>query len=81
MAKIHNNAVARDAKNEYKTFVTSAEEDMESFLTDVEIQTKHLDAQKKALDYFDQHQMGDEESNFEILNELNKVWKGYTSIL
>ena len=73
MAKIHNNAVARDAKNEYKTCVTSAEEETESFLTDVEIQTKHLDAQKKALNYFDRHQMGDDESNSENLNDLDKV--------
>lgn len=73
MAKIHNNVVARDAKKEYKTFVTLVEEKMDYFLTDPEIQLKHLEAERKALDYFSKHQMGDDESNTTILNELNKV--------
>lgn len=73
MAKIHNNAVARDAKKEYKIFVTSVEEKMETFLTDPEIQLKQIEAQKMALDYFSKNQMGDDESNSTIWNELNKV--------
>jgi len=73
MAKIHNNAVARDAKKEYKTYVTSVEEQMTIFLTDVEILMKHSEAEKKALDYFVKQQMGDDESNSSILNDLKKV--------
>jgi len=73
MAKIHNNAVARDATKEYKTYVTSVEEKLETFLTDVEILMKHSEAEKKALDYFVKQQMGDEDSNSSILNDLKKV--------
>ena len=53
MAKIQNNAVARDAKKEYKTFVSSIEDKMKTFLTNAEIQMKHSEAEKKALDYFE----------------------------
>lgn len=75
MAKVRNNAVVKEAKNEYKKYVTCVEEGMkETFLTDVEIKMKHLDAQKKALDHFRQHQMGYEESNGGLLNDLNNVF-------
>ncbi len=59
MAMIHNNYMARDAK---KGFVSWAEEAIiESFFTEVEIQSKHLDAlKKKTLDNFVQPQIGDE---------------------
>jgi len=72
MAKIHNTAVAWDAMKKYKNFITSAEIEMfETFLTDdVDIQMKHFDAEKKALDYFSRHQMGDDQSNFTILIQL-----------
>jgi len=73
MAKIHNNVVARDAKKEYKTLVTLVEKNMGYFLTDPIIQLKHLEAERKALDYFSKHQMGDDESNTASWNELNKV--------
>jgi len=73
MAKVHNNVVARDAKKEYKNFITSVEDKLETFLTDAEIQLKHLEAEKRALDYFSKHQMGDDEFNTTIWNELNKV--------
>jgi len=73
MAKIHNNVVARDAKKEYKTYVTLVEDKVDNFLTDPEIQLKHLEAERKALDYFSKHQMGDDEANTAIWNELSKV--------
>lgn len=73
MTKIHNIAVARDAKKEYKNFVTSVEEKMGTFLIDSEILMKHSKGEQQALDYFEKHQMVDADSNFEILNELKKV--------
>jgi len=74
MAKIHNNTVARDAKTDYKTFITSVEEKTKTFLTDGEIQMKHLEAEKNALDYFDKNKMEDEEASTSlVLIELKKV--------
>ncbi len=74
MAKIHNNTVARNAKKEYKTHVIAIEKELiDTFLTDIEIQIKHSEVEKKALDYFVKDQMGDEESNLEIMNEFKKV--------
>jgi len=61
MVKLQNFAVARYAKKEYKTFVTSVEEKMETFWSDVDIETKHSEAKKKALDYYGEAQMGDAE--------------------
>lgn len=74
MAKIHNNTVARDAINEYKLCVTSFEkETIKTFLTDLEITIKHSDAEKKALDYFEEKQIGNDESNSTIFSQLKKV--------
>jgi len=74
MAKIHNNAVARGAIDEYKTCVTSAEKEMiETFLTGFELTIKHSDAEKKALDYFEEKQIGNDESNSTIFIQLKKV--------
>ena len=74
MAIIHNNTVARNAKKEYKTYVTAIEKEfIDTFLTDADIEVKHYKAKKKALDYFGKHKMGDMESNSEISEELIKV--------
>lgn len=70
MAKNHNNAVTRDAKKLYKTF---AEQKVKTYLTENEIQRKHLEAEKKALEYFEKQQMGDPGSNPAILKELKQV--------
>jgi len=73
MAKIRNNAVARNAKEEYNAYVTAIErESSEIFLTNMEIETKHLEAEKKALEYFASHQMELNEASA-ILNELKRV--------
>lgn len=88
-SRIKMEAVAKAAKKEYKIFVTSVEEEIKAFLTDVEIETKHLDAQKKALDYFEKHKIGSSILNSEIMDELNQVsnwlfikkYNLYTSIL
>ena len=78
MAKIVNNTVARNAIEEYnKAYVAAIEQKpFETFLTDEEIQTKHLDAQKKALEYFFKHKTEDDESSSAILlNKLKAVGK------
>ncbi len=74
MARIHNNAVTKEAKKEYKVYVTSVEKlTIGIFLTDDEIKMKHSYAQKKAFDYLKKHLTGDEESNSDIFNELSNV--------
>jgi len=81
--KIHNNDMARDSKKEYKNFVTKVEDETETFLTDVEIEAKHSEARKKALDHFEKHQIGDSISNSAIIDELEKVgnWLNYIAQL
>ncbi len=57
MEQIRNNDVARNAKGEYKACITAIErESRETFLINVEIEMKHLEAEKKALEYFTSHQ-------------------------
>ncbi len=76
MAIIHNSTVARNAKKEYKTYVSAIEKELtDTFLTDADIEVKHSKAKKKALEYFGKHEMGDMESelNSEISEELIKV--------
>jgi len=51
MTKIINIVVAREAKKKYKTCVALFEKEMKTFLTNPEIQLKHIEAEKKALDY------------------------------
>ena len=67
------NVVARDSKKEYKNFVTFVEEETKTFLTEVEIEAKHVEAQKKALDYIKKHRMGDSIYNSAIMDKLKKV--------
>ena len=74
MTKVHNDAVIKNARKEYKTYVTFIEENnAEIFLTDGVMITKHFEAKTKAVDYFERHRMGDEKNNIEFLNELEKV--------
>lgn len=74
MVKIHDTDVARYAVKEYKTYITSVEKKtIETFLTEDELKIKHSDAEKKALDYFEENQMGDDKSNSSILILLQKV--------
>ncbi len=65
--------MARDAKKEYKTQVNSLEEATEIFFTDDQMKVNHEKFYQKALDFFGEHQMGDDESNSELLNLLTKV--------
>ena len=75
MAKIHNNTAARNAKEEYKAYVTAIENEFfETFLPDSELQVKHSEAEKKALEHFYKYQMRDEEYNSAmVLMDLKKV--------
>lgn len=75
MAKIHNNTAARNAKEEYKVYVKAIENEFfETFLDDSELQVKHSEAEKKALEHFYKYQMRDEEYNSAMmLMELKKV--------
>ncbi len=78
MAKIVNNTVAKNAKKEYnKAYVTAIEQEpFANFLADEEILLKHLNAQKKALEYFFKHKMEDDESSSAIsLKKLEEVGK------
>jgi len=74
MTKIHNTAVVKDAIEEYKTYVAVVETEMkETFLTELEITLKHSDAEKKALDYFEENQMGEDQSMYATSSQLKKV--------
>lgn len=74
MTKIHNTAVVKDAIEEYKTYVTAVEKEVkETFLTGLEITIKHSDAEKKALDYFEENQMGEDQSIYAMSSQLKKV--------
>jgi len=57
--------------------VTSVEEKTETFMTNAEIQSNHAEAQKMALDYFEEHsekhKIGDTMYISKILNGLKKV--------
>ena len=74
MTKIHNTAVVKDAIEEYKTYVAVVETEMkETFLTELEITIKHSDAEKKALDYFEENKMGEDECNSAMSSQIKKV--------
>ncbi len=71
---MNNNALARDAVQEYKNYVDSVEDGTgESFLNDPDLKKYHEEFKKKALEYFEKHQMGDSASSLGIISQLNKV--------
>jgi len=73
--KIHNNSLARDALKEYKALVTSFEKDSGTFLEEDDLMMNHEELQKKVLEQFYEHRMGDTESICfdEKLSQLKKV--------
>lgn len=74
MVKVHNDAVVKNARKEYKTCAFFIEENNpEIFLTDADIITKHSESEKNALDYLKRNQMGDEKNNTAFMIELGKV--------
>ena len=71
--------MARDARKEYRTQVTSIEGAADNFLSDEELDAYHEDLKKKALQYFDEHKMDDSESSISsadetLLDQLKKVF-------
>lgn len=76
-SRLKMEAVAKAAREEYKTFVTSVEGITETFMTNAEIESNHAEAQKLALDYFEKHsekhRIGDSMFIAAILNELKNV--------
>lgn len=73
-AKIHNNALARDAKKAYKSLVTALEDLQDKlFLSQGDLLTNHEDFKRTVFECFHLNQMDDAESSSEMMAQLNKV--------
>lgn len=84
MAKVHNNNVARDAMKLYRSFVIEAAETNKEailLLSDQEIRMQHEELKKRALQYFDEHQMSKESDSSSSSDFLSQLKKGLKIIL